>query len=409
MSASLKVVLYKSKTFTDGKHPVLLRVTINRKLKYYNIDNRFKCFEKQWNKKDGQFNKRFPNHDKANRQIFKSLSKASDIIADLNENKVGFSISDFHKRYESKRDRIFLFEYFDHIIDRQESAGKSGNAEVYRTAKNAFYSFFNNNDSIEISDISTKDLNQFVEKCSGKGLKSSSINNYLRTLRALCNKAIDEEGYEYYPFKNFDWSGLKSQTAKRAISKEDILKIINSSYTPDTEEFDTINMFAFMYLTYGLNFADLAKLKPENIKTFGEIELLEYFRSKGGKFYQIPLNEKAKVILDYYIKKKFETGYIFPILNQHIHYTPQQIKTRIKTALKKFNGNLKDIATELGIKEKVTSYVSRHTFASVLAKQGENILTISEMLGHSDLKTTQIYLKELDNNEKLKASRKLLD
>ena len=76
--------------------------------------------------------------------------------------------------------------------------------------------------------------------------------------------------------------------------------------------------------------------------------------------------------------------------------------------MKEFNENLKTTSKKLGIKENVTSYVARHTFASVLAKGGENVLTISEMLGHSDLKTTQIYLKELDYSEKIRASEKLL-
>ncbi|MBN2892735.1 MAG: tyrosine-type recombinase/integrase [Bacteroidales bacterium] len=76
--------------------------------------------------------------------------------------------------------------------------------------------------------------------------------------------------------------------------------------------------------------------------------------------------------------------------------------------MKDFNENLKNISRKLDIKKKVTSYVARHTFASVLAKGGENVLTISEMLGHSDLKTTQIYLKELNHTEKIEASKKLL-
>ncbi|HZK61066.1 MAG TPA: tyrosine-type recombinase/integrase, partial [Anaerovoracaceae bacterium] len=73
-----------------------------------------------------------------------------------------------------------------------------------------------------------------------------------------------------------------------------------------------------------------------------------------------------------------------------------------------FNTDLRTIAGKLKINRHITSYVSRHSFASVLAKAGTNLWTIGEMLGHSDLKTTQIYLKELDYSEKIKASQQLI-
>jgi integrase/recombinase XerD len=408
MGASAKVILFKSKTFSDGKHPVLLRVTIDRRLKYYNIGGNYKCDEKQWNKKDGIFNKKLPNHEKANKEILKALSKAFDIITDLKENVPNYNLSDFDRKFSAKKDQTLLFDYFDGIIERNQNAGKAGNAEVYKTTKSKFYDFFNKNDNVQLSDVTVKMLNLFIEKAIGEGLKPITIDNYLRTLRALYNKAIKEEGYEYFPFKNFDWSKLKSTTAKRAISKENLLKIINYEAEPGTEEFDTVNMFGFMYLTYGLNFSDLAKMKSTNIIPVGKNQVLEYNRSKGGKLYRIPLNKRAQSILDHYSSHNVDTGYIFPVLHQDIHITPQQIKTRIKTALKGFNENLKTVSKKLGIKEKVTSYVARHTFATVLAKGGENLSTISEMLGHSDLKTTQIYLKELDYSEKIRASEKLL-
>ncbi|MBN2892734.1 MAG: site-specific integrase [Bacteroidales bacterium] len=270
-------------------------------------------------------NKKFPNHEKANKEIFKALSKASDVKIDLKDNVPNYNISDFDRRFSEKKERIFLFDYFDEIIERYQNAGKAGNAEVYKTAKSKFFNFFQKDDNVELSDISVKVLNLFIEKSLGTGLKPSSIDNYLRTLRALYNKAIKEEGYEYYPFRNFDWSKLKNTSAKRAISKEDILKIINYKAELGTKEFNTINMFGFMYLTYGLNFSDLAKIKTTNIIPVGKNQILEYNRSKAGKLYQIPLNDRAQSILDYYMSQNVDTGYVFPVLHQEIQITSQQI------------------------------------------------------------------------------------
>jgi site-specific recombinase XerD len=262
---------------------------------------------------------------------------------------------------------------------------------------------------LELKDIDTKKLQMFIEYCQGKNLTPNGIGYYLRTLRAVFNKAINEEGLEHYPFKKFNWKPFRNKTKKRAISKEDMIRIMNFESEPETPLFHAAKLFSFMYLTYGLNFADLAKLTENNIYKLEGLNILKYERSKGGRLYEIPLNNEALEILNYYRKSNKDSNYIFPILNEDIHITPEQIKTRIKTALKKLNADLKTIGKKLEIQAKITSYVSRHTFASVLVKSGTNFFTISEMMGHSDLQTTKIYIQDLDFTEKIEASKNLLN
>ena len=220
---------------------------------------------------------------------------------------------------------------------------------------------------------------------------------------------MKEEGLKYYPFENFDrWKDLKEETDKRALSKEEMLKIVQFEAPERSDQFHAIRYFTFMYITYGLNFADLAKLTGKNLKKADGVTIIRYNRSKGGKRYEIPLDETGIAIVKYYQKLNPESKYIFPILNEDIHITPEQIKTRIKTAIKKTNSVLKKIAIELEIEDKVTTYVARHTFATVLYKDGENPGMISEMLGHSNLQTTLTYLKSFDHSAKLSAGKKLL-
>lgn len=101
-------------------------------------------------------------------------------------------------------------------------------------------------------------------------------------------------------------------------------------------------------------------------------------------------------------------GYLFPILNAKIHKTPLQKQNRIHKILGKVNKNLKLIAAQLGVEVNMTTYVARHSFASVLKKSGVNIALISEALGHSDLTTTQIYLDSFDNEQVDEAMKNLL-
>ncbi|MGD9928875.1 MAG: tyrosine-type recombinase/integrase [Mangrovibacterium sp.] len=407
MGASAKVLLFKSKKYKDGKHPVLLRIVIDRKPMYYNIGNNLKCIPDQWDEKTSLFEKSFPNYKEANRNVLSALGKANEILINLNYENPNFGHGDFKQRFIRKGQKIYLLKYMDEIISRLKKAGKVGNVAAYESTKKKMESHFEKD--VELGEISSKVLTMFIEACQGEGLKPNTIGFYLRTLRAVYNKAIKEEGFEYYPFKNFNWKTLKNKTPKRAIPKDDVKRIIHFEAKEGTALFHARQLFTFQYLTYGLNFADLAKITNSSISKAEDAYILSYERSKGGKLYEIPLNEQSLEILEYYKRTNTGTGYIFPVLNKHIHVTPEQIKTRIKTALKKYNSDLRTIGKELKIPIKLTSYVTRHTFASVLAKAGTSVFTIGDMLGHSDLKTTQIYLKELDYSEKIEASKNLTD
>ena len=80
-----------------------------------------------------------------------------------------------------------------------------------------------------------------------------------------------------------------------------------------------------------------------------------------------------------------DEDYIFPILDRRIHKTEQQIYDRVRKVLKHVNKALHEWSRLLGLKIELTTYVARHTFATVLKRSGVNIAIISESLGHSDL------------------------
>ena len=99
---------------------------------------------------------------------------------------------------------------------------------------------------------------------------------------------------------------------------------------------------------------------------------------------------------------------IFPILDDNVHKTEIQKYNRKKKVLFKVNYSLKKIATLAGINANFTTYVSRHSYATVLKNSGVNISLISETLGHSDLATTQIYLDSFENEQIGEALKNLL-
>lgn len=405
--ASLKIILYETGKLKDGRIPIMLRLIIDRKSKYYSPGTTLKCFKEQWDNEQKEFRKNFQNYKKANRNIHAFFNKAEDIILELEKENKTFTHDEFEKLFFNEEKRLFVLSYFEEQIKRMENTGNIGNATVYNTCKRKLKAFFNKD--LEIHELTPKNLKLFIENCEKDELKPNSINNYLRTLRALCNKAIKEEGIKYYPFKSFNWKPYKNETKKLAISKSDMMKINKYEAPEGTSVFNSIKYFTFSYHTYGLNFRDLVKLTRENITEINGQKFLEYFRSKTGKLYEIPLAKPAQDILDYYINTYPGQKYIFPILHEEIHDSPKKIFTRSQTALKIFNDDIKKVATELGITGKITSYVARHTFATVLYKEKESVSMIGEMMGHSSPITTMTYLKRFDPSEKIEASKKLTE
>lgn len=192
---------------------------------------------------------------------------------------------------------------------------------------------------------------------------------------------------------------------KRALSKTDILKIINAdcngkSYLRKL----THDIFAFSYLCGGISFVDIANLTPINIVE----NRLIYQRQKTHGSINLVLSEQAKQIILQYKDYQQEADYLFPILHCKRHITPMQKSNRVHKICHQVNTELKALAQELGITAEVTTYVARHSFATVLKKSGVNIGIISQALGHQDIKTTQIYLSKFDNEQVDEAMKNLL-
>ena len=130
-----------------------------------------------------------------------------------------------------------------------------------------------------------------------------------------------------------------------------------------------------------------------------------YIRQKTKKLIMLPLQEKAVEIVNRY--RSSQRKYVFPVLDNR-ERTPRQIRNRIYDVLDNVNGYLADIGKELGIELKISSYVARHSYATVLKRSGVSTSVISESLGHSSERVTQIYLDSFENRQLNDAMKNLL-
>ena len=229
-------------------------------------------------------------------------------------------------------------------------------------------------------------------------------------LRAVYNKAVKHKVFAETenPFKQYNVGRFWKPTRKRAITKEDVQRIQSLELPASTEVYSTAfarDIFLFSYCVAGINFKDIATLR------YGDIQngRIYYQRHKTGKELNSPILPQTREIMEKYSKPDASSDdYIFPILDRHIHKSEQQICNRVHKVIGHVNANLKRIAEMAGLKVNLTTYVARHTFATVLKRSGVNIAIISESLGHSDLETTQIYLDSFENSQIDEAMKNLL-
>lgn len=186
-------------------------------------------------------------------------------------------------------------------------------------------------------------------------------------MRVVYNVTIEEKVAKsnHYPFKSYKVSKLHRATAKRAIGKAEIFRIIN--YASDRPYVRlAVDLFAFSYYMGGINFVDMAYLTQQNIVE----DRLIYIRRKEHKMIKLPsLSQAMEIVVR---NRRDQSPYLFPILSFY-HTTEQQRRNCTHKVIAKINLFLKLINKELNISINLTPYVARHSFATALKRSGVSI------------------------------------
>lgn len=399
MIGTVNVLCYKSKTLNNGEHPLMICISKDGKRKYKSLG--VSVLPQHWDFKKNKPNRSCPNKELITKLINAKIDEYSERILELKATNKEYTASKLIEKVNGLSSKCTVGELFDKHISHLLQEGRLKYASTYKELKNSLIEF-NKHLDIYFSDIDANWLKDYEAHLRSKKLAENSIGIRFRTLRVIYNLAIEKEivRQEYYPFKLYKVSKLHKETAKRSITKVDIEKIVN--YQADSEyKRLAIDIFYFSYLCAGINFKDIAYLTRANIID----NRLIYTRKKTKKLIKIPLQGKAlDIILKY--DNRSDT-YIFPILSK-THKTEIQQANRLHKVMAKVNKNLKAIGEELKLPIELTTYVARHSYATVLKRSGVSTSIISESLGHSSEKITQIYLDSFENSQIDKAMENLL-
>ena len=405
MNASVSVVCYKSKTLSNGESPLMLQVSKSGKRKYQSLGISIK--PRYWDFTRNKPKPNCPNKDYIQKIILDKQTELQQRMLELNSEQKEYTtttlLNDENKKFELKT----VSEFYQELIEEYRVNNKCGNRLIYKSSYNSLKVFTNDKLDIPFSAIDITWLNKYERWLRSKGNEETTMSLMFRTLRSTYNKAIKAKcaRKSEYPFDEFKINKFDVSTQKRAIAKTEVLKFTKDVRPIGKRQYIQLSkdIFMFSYLCGGINFTDIANLTKANII---EGKRLHYIRQKTGKLIKIGLSEEAMKVIERYATES--KGYLFPILNANLHKTPLQKQNRIHKILGKVNINLKLIAAQLGVEGNLTTYVARHSFASVLKKSGVNIALISEALGHSDIATTQIYLDSFDNEQIDAAMKNLL-
>lgn len=399
MNITANIVCYKSKTLSNGEHPLMIRVCKDGKKKYKSLG--VSVNPKFWNFEKNTLKPNSPNYEYLSRIIADKASELSEEIVKLKSERKDFTASTLLEENSQRVKPRTVNDLFCEQIKRLQDEGRRGYMLSVKQVYNSLL-MFNKHLDIYFTDIDTSFLRKYETWLRKQELAENTIGIRFRTLRAIYNLAIEQNlvKAESYPFKKYKVSHLQEETVKRSLSKEDIERILTYKSTNNYMRFP-IDIFAFTYYCGGINFIDIAHLTQANI-----IEgRLIYKRHKTGKLIKIPLCQQALELIKKYHCQ--ESPYLFPILSG-FHETEIQKANRIHKVITKVNDRLKQIGKILNLPITLTTYVARHSQATVMKKAGVSTAVIREIMGHSSERVTQIYLDSFDNEQINNAMKNLL-
>lgn len=387
-------------------YPVKLRLTFHGERRLFGLD--YYLTKADFNKVMG------PKARDQFKDLKLKLTEKEKAAKALIDSMPVFSFDLFKKRFFDAVDYTNLFEALKYWIKKYEEQGRPGTASTFSNTLKSWENFYKRS-TLPFSSITPKLLNEY-ELWMRSDMKKSitTVAIYMRNVRRMFNLAINsgQVKREFYPFgdpENELYKIPEAPNIKKALQKSDIARIFKYETLEGSPEQLYRDLWIFSYLCNGMNLADILRLKYKNIDG-GTIVFIRHKTAHSRK--NIPVLVEAipqimEIIERWGNKPAVADTYVFNVLNSGL--TPSDELAKVKQCTKQMNKYIGRIAKAVGIKDKVTSYSARHSFATVLKLSGENVAYISEALGHSNQKTTENYLKSFGRDRRIKAAKTLTD
>jgi integrase len=391
MKKTFKVLFYlkKSRTAKEGRFPIYSRLTVDGKRVEWNTQRM--CTAEQWSTKSCRVSGTSKEAkainawlEQLNAKLYEAqrelLSSGKEVTAKAIRSLYNGEPIDYIPTHTVLEVYQYHNDQFATLVGKEFA---KGTLKKYKTAYKSIEGFIKH--QYKINDLSIDQLNhQFITEYEYylktiKNIQHNTVMGMIKKLKKIVRQCVANDWLLKDPFMAYK---VKTRETHRAyLSETKIEELTKKKFSTDRLELIK-DLFLFSCFT-GLSYADLITLKPCDLVIGIDREIwIHTTRTKTGTLSRVPLLPQALEIVERYRDdpRAVNAGTVFPsITNQ------------------KVNAYLKEIADCLGIQKELTFHCARHTFATtVTLTNGVPIETVSKMLGHRSLRTTQIYAKVLD-------------
>lgn len=377
----------------EGTYPVKIKVYFQGKPKYYPTGICMSTKEELEEILESKSKKNIEIQDIIGKELSRILNNV-DILVERGT----FSFSNLNNML-GKNIGGTLNEMISAKIKELENEEKFGTSAFYKGTLSLLKRYMKHD--VPIKEVTVEWLNG-LEKFILKTANQTTVAMNMRNIRATMNiaKQVGVIRESDYPFGRGKYQIKEGSGKKKALNKKQLKAIAEYSDGSMTTEFYR-DLWLFIYFCNGLNVADLISLKFSDIQN-GEISFIRKKtkdRTRDVKRIYAAITPEMYSIINKWGNDPKKSVYIFPFLKPGDSAWEHEKKKKNLTKL--INKRMKMIGEKLNL-GKITTYVARHTYATVLRNEGVPISIISPMLGHSSVTTTEIYLADLESEYRAK-------
>jgi site-specific recombinase XerD len=372
------------KSIISGSEGVLyFQLIHNRKVKL--ITSRFRIYPEEWDAQQASIQwknvakERCPYLQMVEAGLREEIRQISELI-ELLDKKGGYTVDELAEYYVRRSFNGYLFPFVEYLTKKLRDKNRTKTASIYASVKRSF-SKFRQGEDIRLESLDAKVTGEYEEYLKVAGLTKNTCSFYMRALRSIYNQAV-KKGlcFQKQPFTEV-YTGV-DKTVKRAVNEEVIvaLKLADLSGHPELEI--ARDLFLFSFYLRGVSFVDMANLTAVNLKN----GYITYIRSKTKQKLTVKLEKCMSEIIEKYARRSIE-NYLLPIYSE--------TNKNPASCLRTHNKRLKRLSELLNLETPLSSYVARHSWATLALRKGVSVGIISESMGHESEATTRIYLASL--------------
>lgn len=393
--AIFKLTLRKNRKNIDGSNSIYIYFKERGSKREQLLSTHFKCNFNDWSQKDQEYRATVKDSYTLNKSLNALKKSCNAIIENFYTDNKQLTFDKFKKELEFKDQPCNnVIDYIDTVIERKKGTIQPQSIKSYSQLKNKLGLMYPG-EELYFYDIDYNFLLRFDKYLREHNNNNNTVCRKHKTLQVIINHALKDNLLKSDPYRQFSKGTIKGERIPlNDLELKKLYEVYKKGILTAPQQ-KALKLFLFMCLT-GLRISDLLNLKHKDITldTDGSgtvSQIININQIKTSTRAKIPLIQKALDLL-----RTDEADQVDPSDYVFTEYRNGQ----------NINYRLKDVAKAAGIDKNLTNHIARHTFATYCLNKGIDLNTVSKLLGHTDIKTTQIYAK-LNDQYKIKEMQKI--